>query len=89
VGLCHFPRLPASPYEVHHPISDVFNVCITVPEHQDNQKLGKWVDPESDEDTEDAVSLRMYVLLPMLQLSTPDRPFDTEEYLAMVALAAR
>lgn len=32
-----------------------------VQEHWENQKVGKWVDPESDEDTEDAVGLRMYV----------------------------
>ncbi|EXJ86917.1 D-3-phosphoglycerate dehydrogenase [Capronia epimyces CBS 606.96] len=33
-----------------------------LPEHYDNQKLGNWVDPESDEDTEDAVGLRIGIL---------------------------
>ncbi|KAL2396631.1 hypothetical protein ABEF93_000097 [Exophiala dermatitidis] len=33
-----------------------------VAEHYDNQKLGKWVDPESDEDVEDAVGLRVGIL---------------------------
>lgn len=32
---------------------------ILVFEHWDNQKLGNWVMPESDEDTEDAVGMRM------------------------------
>lgn len=34
-------------------------LIVLVYEHWDNQKVGKWVDPESDEDTEDAVGLRM------------------------------
>ncbi|KAK1139124.1 hypothetical protein N8T08_001244 [Aspergillus melleus] len=33
-----------------------------LPEHLENQKLGKWVDPLSDEDTEDAVGLRVGIL---------------------------
>lgn len=33
-----------------------------IPEHLENQKLCKWVDPESDEDVEDAVGLRIGIL---------------------------
>ncbi|GME45434.1 uncharacterized protein LDX57_005103 [Neofusicoccum parvum] len=33
-----------------------------IPEHLDNQRLSKWVDPETDEDTEDAVGLRVGIL---------------------------
>ncbi|PWY89213.1 hypothetical protein BO70DRAFT_285863 [Aspergillus heteromorphus CBS 117.55] len=33
-----------------------------LPEHLDNQKLGKWVDPPSDEDAEDAVGLRVGIM---------------------------
>lgn len=32
-----------------------------VPEYLDNQKESKWIDPPSDEDTEDSVGLRVYV----------------------------
>ncbi|PYH91298.1 hypothetical protein BO71DRAFT_401467 [Aspergillus ellipticus CBS 707.79] len=33
-----------------------------LPEYLDNQKAGKWIDPVSDEDTEDAVGLRVGVM---------------------------
>ncbi|KAI1503740.1 D-isomer specific 2-hydroxyacid dehydrogenase [Biscogniauxia marginata] len=33
-----------------------------LPEHRENQKVSKWVDPESDGDTEDAVGLRVGIL---------------------------
>lgn len=33
-----------------------------IPEHLDNQKIKNWVDPLSDEDTEDAVGLRVGIL---------------------------
>ena len=36
------------------------NTC-AVPEYLENQKSGKWVDPEHDEDTEDAVGLKACV----------------------------
>ncbi|KAH8698600.1 D-3-phosphoglycerate dehydrogenase [Talaromyces proteolyticus] len=33
-----------------------------IPEHLENQKLGKWIDPPSDEGVEDAVGLRVGIL---------------------------
>ena len=69
VGVCYVFGVPAPQYESDVPI---VHLCIEntnthiVPEHLANQKIKNWVEPVSDEDTEDAVGLRVYVccLLP-------------------------